>query len=98
MRNSDWRGHGCCALKRFAAGLNLSEDQKTRLRSALESAREKLDEVRKNNPDITRADIIAKLKEARSPLRERVQAWCKSIACMRTRFACVKFSSWPRIS
>jgi transcription initiation factor TFIIIB Brf1 subunit/transcription initiation factor TFIIB len=36
-------------LKRFAADLNLSEDQKTRLKTALESAREKLDEVRKNN-------------------------------------------------
>ncbi len=62
-------------LKRFAADLNLSEDQKTRLKTALESAREKLDEVRKNNPDITKADVIAKLKEARAPLRERVSAF-----------------------
>jgi Zn-dependent oligopeptidase len=62
-------------LKRFAADLNLSEDQKTRLKTALESAREKLDEVRKNNPDITKADVIAKLKEARAPLRERVVAF-----------------------
>ena len=49
-------------LKRFAADLNLSEDQKTQLKTALESAREKLDEVRKSNPDITKADVIAKLK------------------------------------
>jgi Zn-dependent oligopeptidase len=62
-------------LKRFAADLNLSEDQKTKLKSALENAREKLDEVRKNNPDITRADVIAKLKEARAPLRGRVEAF-----------------------
>jgi Zn-dependent oligopeptidase len=62
-------------LKRFAADLNLSEDQKTRLKTALENAREKLDEIRKNNPDITKADVIAKLKEARAPLRERVQAF-----------------------
>ncbi len=62
-------------LKRFAADLNLSEDQKTRLKSALENAREKLDEVRKNNPDITKADVIAKLKGARAPLRERVVAF-----------------------
>ncbi|QIG46836.1 hypothetical protein G5V57_03190 [Nordella sp. HKS 07] len=59
-------------LKHFATDLNLSEDQKTRLKSALESAREKLDEIRKNNPDITKADVIAKLKGARAPLRERV--------------------------
>src|SRR5262245_60907343 len=59
-------------LKRFATDLNLSEDQKTKLKSALENAREKLDEVRKNHPDITKADVIAKLKAARAPLRERV--------------------------
>ena len=62
-------------LKRFAADLKLSEDQKNRLKTALESAREKLDEVRKNNPDITKADVIAKLKEVRAPLRERVVAF-----------------------
>ena len=62
-------------LRRIAADLNLSEDQKTRLKTALEGAREKLDEIRKNNPDVTRADVIAKLKEARAPLRERVTAF-----------------------
>ena len=62
-------------LKRFAADLNLSEDQKTQLKTALESAREKLDEVRKSNPDITKADVIAKLRQARGPLRERVSAF-----------------------
>ena len=62
-------------LKRFAADLNLSDDQKTRLKSALENAREKLDEIRKNNPDITKADVIAKLKGARDPLRARVVAF-----------------------
>ena len=62
-------------LKRFAADLNLSEDQKTRLKTALESAREKLDEIRKTHPDVTRADVIAKLKEVRAPLRERVVAF-----------------------
>ena len=62
-------------LKRFAADLNLSEDQKTQLKTALESAREKLDEVRKSNPDITKGDVIAKLKEVRAPLRERVTAF-----------------------
>ena len=62
-------------LKRFAADLNLSEDQKTRLKTALEGAREKIDEVRKNNPNISKADVIAKLKEARAPLRERVSAF-----------------------
>ena len=62
-------------MKRFAADLNLSDDQKSRLKSELESAREKLDEIRKNNPDITRADVVAKIKGAREPLRERVVAF-----------------------
>ena len=62
-------------LKRFATDLNLSEDQKTKLKSALEGAREKLDEIRKNNPDITKADVVAKIKGARAPLRERVVAF-----------------------
>ena len=59
-------------LKRFATDLNLTEDQKTKLKSALESAREKLDEIRKNNPDITKADVIAKFAGARDAIRARV--------------------------
>ncbi len=62
-------------MKRFATDLNLSEDQKVKLQSALENAREKLDEIRNNNPDITKADVIAKIKGARAPLRERVVAF-----------------------
>jgi len=62
-------------LKRFAADLNLSEDQKARLKTALENARERLDEIRKTNPEITRADVVAKLKEVRGPLRERLTAF-----------------------
>jgi len=62
-------------LRRFAADLNLSDDQKTRLKTALEGAREKLDEIRKSHPDMTKADVMAKLKEVRAPLRERVEAF-----------------------
>ena len=60
-------------LKRFAISLNLSEDQKRQLHTALENAREKLDEVRKANPDLTRADVIEKLKSVRVTARERVE-------------------------
>lgn len=59
-------------LKRFAGDLNLSDAQKTQLKSVLENARERLDEVREKHPDVTRADVIAKLVEVRSSLRERV--------------------------
>ena len=58
-------------LKRFAGDLNLSDAQKTQLKSVWRT-RERLDEIRENHPDVTRADVIAKLVEVRSSLRERV--------------------------
>ena len=59
-------------LKRIAGDLNLSDDQKSKLHTALENAREKLDEIRQANPDMTRADVIAKLKSVRVTARERL--------------------------
>jgi len=59
-------------LKQFASDLNLTDQQKTQLRSVLENARERMDDIRAKNPDVTRADVIAKLAEVRSSLRERV--------------------------
>src|SRR5262245_55194662 len=59
-------------LKRIGGELNLSDDQKSRLQSALETAREKLDEIRQANPDLTKADVIAKLKSVRTTARERL--------------------------
>ena len=59
-------------LKRFAGDLNLSDDQKSKLQTALENARERIDEIRKSDPDMTRADVIAKLKSVRSTARERL--------------------------
>ncbi len=59
-------------LKQFATDLNLSEDQKTQLRTALENARERMDAIRDKHPDVTKADVIAKLREVRGSLRERV--------------------------
>lgn len=59
-------------LKQFAADLKLSDAQKTQLKTVLENAREKMDEIRDKNPDISKAEIIAKLGEVRGSLRERV--------------------------
>lgn len=59
-------------LKQFATDLNLSDDQKTQLRTALEDASERMDAIRDKNPDVTRADVIAKLGEVRASVRERV--------------------------
>ena len=50
----------------------MSDDQKSKLQTALENAREKLDEIRQANPDMSRADVIAKLKSVRGTARERL--------------------------
>jgi phage shock protein A len=60
-------------LKRFATDLNLSDVQKNQLKTALESAHEKIDEFRAKNPNISGADAVSKLKEVRGSIRERVE-------------------------
>jgi periplasmic protein CpxP/Spy len=62
-------------LTQFGSNLNLSDEQKSRLKTALENAREKLEDMRKDNPNISKADMISKLKEARAPLRERISSF-----------------------
>jgi periplasmic protein CpxP/Spy len=59
-------------LRRFGTDLNLSDTQKTQLKAALENAHEKIEDIQERNPNITRADVASKLKEARGSLRERV--------------------------
>jgi hypothetical protein len=59
-------------LKRFAADMNLSDAQKTQLKAALEHAHERIEEAHEKNPSISRADAVAKLKENRTVIRERV--------------------------
>jgi hypothetical protein len=59
-------------LKRFAADLKLSDAQKTQLKAALEHAHERIEEAHEKNPSISRADVVAKLKENRTAIRERV--------------------------
>ena len=59
-------------LRRFAADLNLSDDQKTQLRTGLENAQERLEEIRSQHPDVTRADVIEKIVAERDALRQRV--------------------------
>ena len=59
-------------LKRFGSDLNLSDSQKSQLRTAFEKAEDKIEEIRKNNPDVTRADVMQKLAGARDQIREHV--------------------------
>src|SRR3974390_1625130 len=59
-------------LRRFAGDLKLTDDQKEKLHTALAEGREKVAEYLKNNPNTTRADIIAKVKAHRDEIRQRV--------------------------
>jgi predicted HTH transcriptional regulator len=59
-------------LKHFAHDLGLNEQQKEKLQQALMDAREKIAEHLKKNPQTTRADIVAKVKEHRAEIRQRV--------------------------
>ena len=59
-------------LKRFAQDLNLNDEQKEKLHAALGEGREKIGEYLKNNPTTTKDDIIAKMKERRAEIRQRV--------------------------
>jgi periplasmic protein CpxP/Spy len=72
MLSPDAKQAVAAELKRFAGDLRLSDDQKSKLSTALENAREKLDEICQAHPDLTRADVIEKLKSVRVHARERL--------------------------
>jgi predicted HTH transcriptional regulator len=59
-------------LRRFASDLNLTDDQKEKLRVALMEAREKIAEYMQQNPNTTRADVISKVVANRDAIRQRV--------------------------
>jgi hypothetical protein len=59
-------------VKRFAADLNLSESQKSQMQTAYEHAEDRIEAIRKSNPDVTRADVIQKLVGARDQVREHI--------------------------
>ena len=69
---AEQREQGATELKRFAADLNLTEDQKEKLQAALTEARERVGEYLKSNPNVTKADFIAKVKAHRDEIRQRV--------------------------
>ena len=59
-------------LKRFASDLNLTDDQKEKLRVALTDAREKIAEYMQQNPNTTKTDIMGKVVANRDAIRQRV--------------------------
>jgi periplasmic protein CpxP/Spy len=59
-------------VKRFATELNLSEDQKGTLQGFLTQAYERLQEYKTQNPNASKEDLVKKIAENRSALRERL--------------------------
>ena len=59
-------------LKRFAADLQLTEEQKQKLHTALAEGREKVGEYMKAHHATTKAEIVAKVKEHRGEIHERI--------------------------
>jgi protein CpxP len=59
-------------VKRFATDLNLSEDQKGALQGFLIQAYERLQEYKTQNPNASKEDVVKKIAEHRSALRERL--------------------------
>jgi len=59
-------------LKRMGQELNLTDQQKEKLQSALVDARERVADYLKAHPNTTRDDVIAKVKEHRTEIRQRV--------------------------
>ena len=69
---ADYREQVATELKRFAADIDLTEEQKEKLQAALADGREKVGEYLKAHPNTTNADIAAKVKEHRVEIHQRV--------------------------
>ena len=59
-------------LKRFAGSLNLSDDQKSKLKGLLTDAHEKLQAYREEHPNVTGDELLKKIADNRSAIRERL--------------------------
>lgn len=59
-------------LKKFAGDLNLSDDQKTKLRGMLEQAKEKVQAYRTANPNASPADMLKAIAQNRDQIRQQV--------------------------
>jgi hypothetical protein len=69
---TDQREQVANELKKLGAELNLSDDQKTRLRGAMEQAKEKVQAYRTANPNASNADILRAIGQHRDQIREQV--------------------------
>jgi protein CpxP len=59
-------------VKRFAADMHLSSDQKEKLQTAFQNARGKLGDYMQAHPNVTKADIGKELLSRRAEIRQGV--------------------------
>jgi|SRR6516162_2558254 hypothetical protein len=59
-------------LKRFGADLNLNDEQKQKLQAFMTEASEKVHEYKEQNPHATPQDMIKKVMDNRTALRQRL--------------------------
>ena len=69
---TDQREQVAGEIKKFAADLNLTEDQKDKLRGFMEQAREKVQAYKAANPSASKADMLKAIAQHRDEIRERV--------------------------
>ena len=59
-------------LKRMGADLNLSDDQKQKVQAFMTEASEKLQEYKQQNPNASKEDLIRRVAENRTAIRQRL--------------------------
>jgi protein CpxP len=59
-------------LRRFAQELNLSDSQKEQLKTHLTTTHARLQEYMRQNPDLSREQILKKVGSLRSSIREQI--------------------------
>src|SRR5215467_10541702 len=59
-------------LKKFATDLSLSDAQKQTLKTSMTEAYEKLQDYRKQNPNASKEDIVRKIADNRTAIRQKL--------------------------
>ena len=60
-------------LKKIGADLNLSEEQKQKVQRFMTEASEKVQEYKEQNPNASKEDLIRKITENRTSIRQRLE-------------------------
>lgn len=69
---SEQRDAVATELKKFAADLSLTDEQKQKVHSFITEASEKLHEYKEQNPNASKEDLIKKIADNRAAIRERM--------------------------